>query len=124
MKLKIRVTKEILKRSMMCGVGDMLDYRKHCGIAEAVRDIFPNAEIGLSTLTFDSSFPYLYAILPDNAIHWRQDFDNLHKTPKQRLNLPEIEFEVFLSDGVIDALPINIDEAIKIINQSETLELA
>lgn len=40
MKIKIKVTKDILKRSMMCGVNDC-EVSRNCAISLAVREIAP-----------------------------------------------------------------------------------
>lgn len=46
MKLTIKVTKAILMRSMDCGFNpNKVSTTRHCAIAEAVRDIFPYAEV-------------------------------------------------------------------------------
>ena len=45
MKLEIKVTKEILSKSMFCA-GESDYIQENCAFALAVRDIFPKARIG------------------------------------------------------------------------------
>jgi hypothetical protein len=52
MKIKIKVTKDILRKSMMCGVAESRGLTEdkytsvgNCAIAVAVRDVFPNAHV-------------------------------------------------------------------------------
>ena len=59
--------------------------------------------------------------LPLNATSFIINFDNLNETPEKRLDLPEFEFEVELTDKIIES--INIDEVKEIIKDSKTLEL-
>jgi len=128
MKIKITVTKEILRESMMCGTQGKSSnsyIQTNCPIALAVREIFPKAIVGPFALFISGNFgENNKVLLPVEASRFIKIFDRLKRTPNVRLNLPELEFDVILSDGAISALPINIDEAIKIINGSKTLELA
>jgi len=128
MKIRIKVTKEILKRSMMCGT-DQLENSKAvsegCAIALACQEIFPNCHVGGRYI---KDKPYYSTAnwkikMPREAIEFINSFDRLYNTPKRRLELPELEFEIELTDETFDSLDINIDEAIEIINNSKTLAL-
>lgn len=122
-KLKIKVTKDILKKSMMCGTDDQLIVHG-CAVALAVREIFPYASVGGDTIS-----PYMKAMfnpnhmieLPRSASCFIADFDRLRLQPEKRLDLPELEFEVSLPQSVIDA--VNISELEQTLKTSETLEL-
>ena len=119
--IRIKVTKDILQKSMMCNPFES-EVSISCPIALALKEAFNDVWVGIDSFSIHS----IILNLPHSAISFIREFDDLGIDDKwtERLDLPELEFEVFLSDEVIDALPINIDEAIKIINQSETLELA
>lgn len=122
MKLKIKVTKKILKESMMCGTSVMgtpqfKPVSESCAVALAVRDLFPEARIGRTFVQVgEGSF-----MMPLNATNYIIRFDELWYEPARRLNLPEIEFEVDVPEAVINK--IDIAEATEIIKNSETLEL-
>ena len=143
MRIKIKVTKEILRESMMCSTSEFKlneTWKKNgklhsspsqnCAVALACQDIFPLCDMGYTRITntwrmetnIDSKEWEIG--VPIHVTRFIGDFDRLSGSPQKRLDLPELEFEIELTDKVIDALPINIDEAIKIINQSKTLELA
>ena len=119
MKLKIKVTKDVLKRSINCN-SLQAGVSKNCAIAVAIRDIFPNASVGV----FDM---YILGVgnvdLPENAREFISKFDMLTNRKHERLFLDPIEFEIELTDEQVDLLPINIDEAKSIIEDSQTLEL-
>lgn len=120
MKIKIKVTKDILKRSAMCGTfSQIAKVIENCAIALAVREVFPNAVVGQTSIR-----PFGYNItpsieLPRCAKHFIKLFDK--SCPIQRVSMPEFEFTVDVPDSVIDK--IGIKDAIDIINKSETLEL-
>lgn len=119
--LKIKVTKEILEASKMCGIGLKGDdwaeaTNSNCAVALAVRDIFPQATI----------FQTLMVVLgksirfPFYVTQYIKAFDNC-AVPEERLKLPEFEFEVSIPDEVIDQ--INIDEIRPLLVNHPTLEL-
>lgn len=119
MKIKIKVTKEILKRSMNC---ELMEGSRttNCAISLAVREIFPEAETMLRVI-YPSVITYEKIEIPQEAQDFIVIFDR--KDPEARALMTPIEFEVELTDEVIEALPINIDEAKEILKNSSTLEL-
>lgn len=147
MKLRITVTKEILQKTVMCGVGpDLNNPGHHCAVAEAVREIFPNAYIGGYGLIFNhiptkenplaidvSGGDIEQAItkgegcrLPSEAVNFIKEFDSYaeeeeYEDCKKRLDMPEISFEIEVPTSAIDSL--DIKEVERIISQSKTLEL-
>lgn len=125
MKIKIKVTKDVLRRSMMCGVNGGL-ISKNCGIAVAVQEIFPNCQV-----TYDGDFGHLPVIylgwerkikLPKEAEDFMKAFDKLEETPSERLNLPEISFDIDVPDNIIQS--IGISQVYKVLSESKTLEWA
>ena len=126
MKLKIKVTKDILKESSMCGVG--LQYgsegfgqhmQSNCAITKACRDLFPGCYTTVLNIKNDL-FGNLWSIdLPEIAQRFIYKFDL--STPEERIFMPELEFEVELTDEVLAA--INIEEAREALKNSTTLEL-
>ncbi len=126
MKLLIKVTKDVLQRSMMCGTkGSKGLVVENCAVALAVRDIFPDAKVKSYSIT---PFSNLYPIqqrqtipMPGIAIRFIEDFDSLKGKPELRLELPEFSFEINIPDFVLDH--IGIKEITDIIEKSETLEL-
>jgi len=112
MKILIKVTKEVLKRSMFCS-GTSIN--ENCAIALAVRDLFPRATVGAS---FINSLAEQIE-LPDSAIRFIYKFDS--KTPDQRLQMHPLSFEVDVPDSVINE--VGISEAYRILSESKTLEL-
>jgi hypothetical protein len=137
MKLKIKVTKEILERSAMCGYRDGGPDNiigQNCAIALAVREIFPTAQVCSNfirerwvpgTLEYCLDNPEQtpecgwFIPLPENAKKFIRAFDIYG--PSIRTSLPEIEFEITLTDEVLAT--INIDQVKEILKSSTTLEL-
>jgi hypothetical protein len=115
--LKIKITKDILKKSMYCG---NMDTGKNCAIALAVRDIFPEACVGCSYI-----YPHHYGSdvcnpfknqmpLPDEARNFIENFDNLRDSPEKRLEMEELEFSVKIPDSLISEIDISsITEILK-----------
>lgn len=123
-KLKIKVTKDILKRSMYCT--NDFNIATNCAIAVAVRDIFPNASVGLycmhaNIFREDTDFKNPDIGLPDEATNFIKRFDRLASLPEQRLLLPELEFEVEIPDVIVDS--IDIEGIKKLLQNHPTLEL-
>lgn len=124
--LKIKVTKEIIEKSMWCGFGSSNDIQENCAIALAVRDIFPDAQVekyGIflkredwQTKGTDSDIQ-----LPPEAIEFIGEFDLYSDTPEHRLLMPELEFEVEIPDKVLEE--INIEELRPLLQNHPTLEL-
>lgn len=125
--LKIKVTKEILQRSMLCGTEEgPSSVGFNCAVALAVREIFPDAGVaGPFMRPFAmSDVPEIYDMeinLPSFVSDYIARFDGLVIRPLERLDLPEIEFDINLSDEVIEQ--IDIEEVKQLLTTSKTLEL-
>lgn len=126
MRLKIKVTKEILRKSYCCpSLADLDPYddegrsylRNNCAIAHAVKELFPQAVVHVYSMQF---MPKTDGIrLPSNMSAYINHFDKL--SHEERLNMPEAEFEVDVPDQVINK--IDISQVIEIISRSLTLEI-
>lgn len=123
-KMKIKVTKEILRKSMWCGTdAGPKDISHNCAVALAVRDIFPYATIGKYGMFIGSSAGH-DVDLPKEAKDFITQFDILKNRPYKRLELPELEFEIEIPDKVLSKIGNgNIEEIKTIIQNSEILEL-
>lgn len=121
MLIRIYVTKEIYRRSMMCGTAIIVyagEVRKSCAIALAVREIAPFAEVFKNYIQW-SGEDY-YGKLPLLAMEMISRFDGLTNNPTERLNLPEFHFDVYFPDELVDR--IGLSELKSILEKSETLE--
>ena len=111
---KIKITKEILERSKLCGaLNDIEKIGNNCAIAVALKDIFPNVfvtphHIYPLGIIQNEEFSLFRISLPVIAQDFIKVFDGLRCIPNARLCLPEFDFEIFLPDEFIDQ--INIDE--------------
>lgn len=139
MKILIKVTKEIIAQTAMCGISDDLkNIASNCAIAVAVRDLIPDAlvlddyEICCSRLDTIITLPPVaekFIIQFDGilvrAVTGRDIVSQIELITKQvieeRMRLQPVEFEVDLPDEFIDL--ISIDEVKRIVNASPTLEL-
>lgn len=118
MKIKIKITKDVLRKSMYCGTDKTISSRNSsCAFALAIRDIFPNASVDYSFIHPFGRHNASEIRIKHYQAAYLEVFDSMDSTPKIRLDLPELEFEIDLPQSVIDA--INIDDIVK----SETLEL-
>lgn len=121
MNIKVFITKEVLKQSMFCGTMMQPATGKSCAFAVAFRDIFPEAWIkSNSVLPFGSGGGNNIIILPFAARDYISRFDSLVKNPIERLNLPEVTFEIYIPDSVIKK--IGISQVEKILSESINLE--
>src|SRR4051812_47209184 len=125
MKLRIKVTKEILKQSMYCGTDEKM-VLKSCAIALACREIFPDCFVDDKHLRpFGTSWEgseKMLITLPYEARIFIRLFDSLAESPEKRADLSEVEFEVNLPQELIDS--INIDQLKELLKTSETLAIA
>jgi hypothetical protein len=127
MKLKIKITQEVLEATKMCGLdgfklkGSEYEGSAHnCAITYACRKLFPNCHTiscGIYMIYGDEITTIAY--LPRNAINFIERFDRA--TPTQRVKMKPFEFEVELIKEVLDL--ITIDEITKILETSTTLEM-
>ena len=134
MELKITITKDVIDRSLMCGTSNdsFGSISTSCGIAVAVRDIFPDASIG-SMVWFpfgqagsDNNVSAINFVeeclnLPLMAVNFINIFDRLKKTPEERYKLVGTSFSLYITDEVIDR--INIDEITQLLEDHPILEL-
>jgi hypothetical protein len=119
MKLKIKVTKKILKASKNCGKDECDLIGTSCAIALAIIEIFPKAWVGTQDISIPGPSSNTIAQLPIKAIRFIYDFDRA--TVEERVKMPELEFEIELTDFALSL--INIDEITEVLKNSETLEL-
>jgi hypothetical protein len=116
MKIKIKVTKEILSESRFCKAPSA-ETATSCAIALAVREIFPQAVVWRNCIW---AFGQQGRIpLPMSATEFISEFD--FSTPERRANMDEMIFEVEVPTDVIDA--IGLSEVHRILKESKTLEL-
>lgn len=119
MKIKIKVTKEILQESKMCQSDNQIGM--NCAIARAVRDVFPAAWVSHFNL-----YPFYFKDdgitsinMPAEASLFITKFDR--NDANERVNMTEVSFEIDVPDDVIDQ--IGISEVHRILKESKTLEL-
>lgn len=129
MKLKVKVTEQIIKDSASCptkaflGVHESFSEEAHrelvrnCMVSLAVRDIFPEAQT-LRTYLVTGNDRDLIA-LPKHISNIITGFDNM--TPKERRRIQPFDFEIDVPYEVIDK--IGISEVYKKLSESPTLEL-
>lgn len=122
MKIIIKITKEVLQKTMMCGTGGFNPANKNCGVAYAVREILPDAKVYRTIILPEGNDNGDHIQLPSIAVQFISDFDMLVKVLDRREFLPEISFTIEVPDLVIEK--IGIKEATEIISKSSTLELA
>ncbi|MGN6250085.1 MAG: hypothetical protein ACTHNG_17155 [Ginsengibacter sp.] len=119
---KIKITKEILERSKLCGaLNDIEKIGNNCAIAVALKDIFPNVfvtphHIYPFGIIENEEFSIFRISLPVIAQDFIKVFDGLRGIPNTRICLPEFEFEIFLADELI--AQINIDEVKNMLAQN------
>jgi len=114
-KLRIHITKDILKRSNESGFSS-----NKSPIALAVIDVFPNIGIGDKHIYISLSKEVAFkALLPTIA----QEFILVYNGLKYDLRplLPEFSFEIEIPDEVIQK--INIDQITSLLKEHKTLEL-
>jgi hypothetical protein len=120
MKILIKVTKEVLERSKFCKSGQ-ISTTTNCGIAVAVRDLFPNAEIQVYTANLlGEEFTSLNDLvgLPSEATHFIHLFDSLDA--HSRVQMEPFSFEIEVPEFVIQT--IGIGQIYKVLSESKTLE--
>lgn len=131
MKIKVKVTEEILRRSANCSTilsgafkppyaTDGEHLTNNCAIALAVREIFPDASVehaGINTGLIEEGEPLID--LPGEAAVLMTQFD--FSTPAQRREMAPAEFEIDVPSHVIHR--IGISQVYKVLSESRTMEL-
>lgn len=127
MKIKVKVTEEILRQSADCMTirlgtaateGKMLS--TNCAISCVIREIFPNASVeyaGINPGFLEEEEPYID--LPMEAASMMAQFDL--STPAQRREMAPAEFEIDVPNYVIHR--IGISQVYKVLSESRTMEL-
>lgn len=127
-KLKIKVTKEILEKTGFCDQGwECGNISSNCAIAVAVRDIFPTAIVEEKFIVpFFKGEKYSVCEPPDDSIFlptkvsaFIRKFDGAQ--PHERPLMKELEFEIEISDEVLEQ--INIEEIRPLLVNHPNLEL-
>ena len=123
MKLKIKITYEVLTTTRMCGIDDfMLEDSENCGnsrncaITYACRKLFTGCVTGGDAIYLESGDTI--ANLPKIASDFIKRFDKA--TSDERVNIKPFEFEIELTKEALDL--ITIDEITKVLETSTTLE--
>jgi hypothetical protein len=117
LKIKIHITKDVLKRSAMCGINTGA-INENCAIAIAVKDLFPQAKVYRHNIGYFGE-KYNHRLPEHGQGRFINKFDSL--TPSARIAAPEFSFELEVPEYVINS--IGIQEALDIIEKSETLTL-
>jgi hypothetical protein len=137
MRITIKVTKDVLRKTAMCS-GGVKHIRENCAISYAVREIFPAAQTFVYAIVLSDHDVNIYEdyLLPQRAIDVLGDrciplpeiasafiraFDFLADDPEARMNMAEISFEIDVPPAVIER--IGISEVYRVLSESKTLEL-
>jgi hypothetical protein len=120
MKLKIKITKSVIDRSLNCGT-DGRSISQSCGIAVAIRDLFPKAAIWGEDWTSNTSLSCQFIKSTEDMKDFVIEFDSYLGDVQKLYSLVGKEFEIDIPDEIIDE--IGISQATQIINTSESLEL-
>jgi hypothetical protein len=129
MKLTIKITKDILERSKLCGLDNKL-IGKNCAIACAVRDIFPYTEVtDTKIFLFDREIPddeyrpneaICKIPLPKEATEFIVEFDNTSSRNRPFMN--SVEFDIEIPDEIIEKI-VDIEDIKTIIVETPHLFL-
>lgn len=130
MKIRIKITKEILRRSMFCGTTLNLNLSifESCAFAVAIREIAPKAYVtgshinwsGLGGKVIDEPGEAVFGPMSIEMIAFIQTFDAMAEDYELRLALPEQNFDVEVPDEFIET--IGIQEVRRILKTSSTLQ--
>lgn len=127
MKVLIKVTKEVLEKSKMCGLERGENYLPpptNCAIAVAVRELFPQSSVGRDAIIIPTKdfliSKSIRILLPSKAQAFIVHFDT-RLNPEERVAMSPISFEVDVPDAVIERIGIN--QAYKVLSESKTLEM-
>ncbi len=102
MQFKLKITKDILKRSAMCGGSDTSLISHNCAFALAFRELIPNTAVYSEATQFnDVNFKSIKRVHNTPAqIFFIKQFDGA--SPPERKDMPEQEFDVEIPDEVIE----------------------
>ena len=118
MRIKIKVTKDILKRSARCDAGGAFKGFS-CAVALAIIELFPLASIGQEYIWFVRNDNSTLEYLPHEAVLFIKRFDA--SSFEERINMPECSFDLNIPPHVISS--IEISEVYRVLSESKTLEL-
>lgn len=133
MKILIKVTKEIIEKTEMCGyephirrlsAGERAKHQvTHCQIAEAIREIFPYAKVSIMFITVDGRLPFgghNLIELPPFATRQIRQFDE--SIPLSRSLMEPYSFTIDVNPDYF-IKNVGLGEVYKILSESKTLEL-
>jgi len=127
MKLKIKITKEVLEATKMCGTKDFMlkdsigySQSGNCAVTYACRKLFLNCYTSDKIYICDEYGQVTkIASLPQIAMDFVWLFDRV--TSEKRVKMKPFEFEIELTKEALDL--ITIDEITKVLETSTTLEI-
>lgn len=104
MKFKITITKEVIDKSLMCGVDANILVHTNCAFAVAYNQLIPNTEVTHSYAWFDDEDGNNIgeSKLMGDQIEFIQTFDCFSDDPTQRYTLVGQTFDVEIPDEVIE----------------------
>lgn len=129
MKIRIHVTKDVLKESMHCPLSRHIGWKdetafdflkENCAVSLAIRDLFPKAKTYQACVLLDGTFK-TRVHFELRVMKYVKAFDDVY-TYEERLQLPEMSFEIIVPDEIINQ--IGIHEVDRILSESKTLEKA
>lgn len=123
MKLLIKITKEVLEATKMCGINNS-DIISSCAISYACRKLFPKCFtnggiIGIVGKNNKLQDITIIATLSKEAMQFICLFDV--NTPEDRVKMKPFEFEIELTKEALDLITIN--EITEVLKESTTLEV-
>lgn len=118
-KIKIHITKDILRKSRNCG-----GQADNCAFSQEIRELFPEAAVGTRTI-----YPNFMNRDREKASNWfgiTEEMTNFIKkfdafSPEQIVQMPELSFEIEIPDEVLEQM--DISDVHKILAESSTMEL-
>ncbi|MDW0189351.1 MAG: hypothetical protein QOA70_06840 [Nitrososphaeraceae archaeon] len=128
MKILVKVTRDVLERSKMCGIDKdewiMIPY--NCAVSLAIIELFPSActetlycyLLGENDSSTNNENSMDAVVLPSYVSDFIVEFDGL--TPDERVLMSPFSFEIEVPEYVIQK--IGIGQIYKVLSESSTLE--
>jgi len=104
MKFKIKITKDVIDKSLLCGTdAKNVEISTNCAFAVAFRELIP-VRVWLAETFFIDEDDEIIARVPNSPeqIGFINNFDRLKNKPEERYKLVGQEFDVEIPDAIIE----------------------
>lgn len=100
MRLRIKITKEIIEKAVWCGTDNEPDVPENCAVALSLKELFPDVYVTRKAICF-KGYKFPFVEIPSEGRMFIEDFDRLCDNPEARLYMDPVSFTIDIPEAVV-----------------------